>query len=150
MAHTFNLAPVRHRQADFWVGGHPGLQSEFQDSQTRATQRNPASKNPKTNKQTNKQTTSKPPPPKETLHIQKFSANVLTLVFLIRYFLYLYFKCYPNSSQYLPPALLPYPPIPIDENEDFQLNIVNKTNLYQILICKINNNCHINSKLNTS
>jgi hypothetical protein len=29
------LIPVlgRHRQADFWVWGQPGLQSEFQDSQ---------------------------------------------------------------------------------------------------------------------
>jgi hypothetical protein len=27
------LAPGRQRQADFWVWGQPGLQSEFQDSQ---------------------------------------------------------------------------------------------------------------------
>jgi hypothetical protein len=26
-------APGRQRQADFWVQGQPGLQSEFQDSQ---------------------------------------------------------------------------------------------------------------------
>jgi hypothetical protein len=34
------------------------------------------------------------------------------IIFLIRYFLYLHFKCYPESSLYPPPALLPYPPIP--------------------------------------
>jgi hypothetical protein len=33
----------RQRQVDFWVQGQPGLQSEFQNS--RATQRNPVSKN---------------------------------------------------------------------------------------------------------
>jgi hypothetical protein len=32
--------------------------------------------------------------------------------FFIRYFLHLYFKCYPESSLYCPPALLPYPPTP--------------------------------------
>jgi hypothetical protein len=32
--------------------------------------------------------------------------------FLIRYFLYLHFKCYPESSLYPTPALLPYPPTP--------------------------------------
>jgi hypothetical protein len=32
--------------------------------------------------------------------------------FFIGYFLYLYFKCYPESSLYPPPALLPYPPTP--------------------------------------
>ena len=30
VAHAFN---PRQRQADFWVQGQPGLQSEFQDSQ---------------------------------------------------------------------------------------------------------------------
>ena len=30
----------------------------------------------------------------------------------ISYFLYLHFKCYPESSLYPPPALLPYPPTP--------------------------------------
>jgi hypothetical protein len=30
----------------------------------------------------------------------------------IRYFLYLHFKCYPESFLYPPPALLPYPPTP--------------------------------------
>jgi hypothetical protein len=35
----------RQRQADFWVWGQPGLQSEFQDS--RAIQRNSVSKNQK-------------------------------------------------------------------------------------------------------
>jgi hypothetical protein len=29
--------------------------------------------------------------------------------FLIRYFLYLHFKCYPESSLYPPPTLFPYP-----------------------------------------
>jgi hypothetical protein len=32
--------------------------------------------------------------------------------FFIRYFLYLHFKCYPESPLYPPPALLPYPPNP--------------------------------------
>ena len=30
---AFNPIIERQSQADFWVGGHPGLQSEFQDSQ---------------------------------------------------------------------------------------------------------------------
>ena len=34
------------------------------------------------------------------------------IFFLFRYFLYLLFKCYPESSLYPPPALLPYPPTP--------------------------------------
>jgi hypothetical protein len=34
------------------------------------------------------------------------------LGFFIRYFLHLHFKCYPESPLYLPPALLPNPPIP--------------------------------------
>ena len=33
VAHIFNPALGRHRQADFLVQGQPGLQSEFQDSQ---------------------------------------------------------------------------------------------------------------------
>jgi hypothetical protein len=44
----------RQRQADFWVQGQPGLQSEFQDSQDYT--RKPCLK---TNKQTNKQTNNK-------------------------------------------------------------------------------------------
>jgi hypothetical protein len=32
--------------------------------------------------------------------------------FFIRYFLYLHFKCYPESSLYPPHTLLPYPPTP--------------------------------------
>ena len=43
----------RQRQADFWVQGQPGLQSEFQDSQS--YKQKPCLK---TNKQTNKQTKS--------------------------------------------------------------------------------------------
>jgi hypothetical protein len=34
------------------------------------------------------------------------------LSFFIRYFLYIHFKCYPESSLYPPPTLLPYPPTP--------------------------------------
>jgi hypothetical protein len=46
----------RQRQADLWVWGQPGLQSEFQPSQGCVTQRNTVSSQ-KTNKQkTNKQT----------------------------------------------------------------------------------------------
>jgi hypothetical protein len=33
VAHAFNPSTWRQRQADFWVRGQPGLQSEFQDSQ---------------------------------------------------------------------------------------------------------------------
>jgi hypothetical protein len=42
----------RQRQADFWVWGQPGLQSELQDSQGYIE--NPVLKNKQTNKQTNK------------------------------------------------------------------------------------------------
>jgi hypothetical protein len=44
----------RQRQADFWVRGQPGLQSEFQDSQG-YTEKPCLEKQNKTNKQTNKQ-----------------------------------------------------------------------------------------------
>jgi hypothetical protein len=43
----------RQRQADFWVGGQPGLHSEFQDSQDYTEK--PCLKK-QTNKQTNKDT----------------------------------------------------------------------------------------------
>jgi hypothetical protein len=33
VAHTFDPSTWERRQVDFWVGGQPGLQSEFQDSQ---------------------------------------------------------------------------------------------------------------------
>jgi hypothetical protein len=33
VVHTFNPRLGRQKQADFWVWGQPGLQSEFQDSQ---------------------------------------------------------------------------------------------------------------------
>jgi hypothetical protein len=33
VAHTFNPSTREAEQADFWVRGQPGLQSEFQDSQ---------------------------------------------------------------------------------------------------------------------
>jgi hypothetical protein len=42
----------RQRQADFWVRGQPGLQSEFQDSQGYTEK--PCIKNKQTNKQTKK------------------------------------------------------------------------------------------------
>jgi hypothetical protein len=46
----------RQRQADFWVRGQPGLQSEFQDSQGyRAIQRNSVSKNKKKKEKEKKQ-----------------------------------------------------------------------------------------------
>jgi hypothetical protein len=44
----------RQRQADFWVRGQPGLQSEFQDSQSDTEKLFLGKK--KNNKQTNKQT----------------------------------------------------------------------------------------------
>jgi hypothetical protein len=43
----------RQRQADFWVRGQPGLQSEFQDSLGYTEK--PCLKNKNKNKQTNKQ-----------------------------------------------------------------------------------------------
>jgi hypothetical protein len=33
-------------------------------------------------------------------------------IIIIRYFLYIHFECYPESSLYPPSALLPYPPTP--------------------------------------
>jgi hypothetical protein len=33
VVHAFNPALGRQRQANFWVRGQPGLQSEFQDNQ---------------------------------------------------------------------------------------------------------------------
>jgi hypothetical protein len=42
----------------------------------------------------------------------KISFLFYFILFFIRYFLYLHFKCYPESSLYPPPALLPYPPTP--------------------------------------
>jgi hypothetical protein len=53
VAHDFNPSTRRQRQADFWVQGQPGLQSEFQDSQGYTEK--PCLEKPKTNKQTNKQ-----------------------------------------------------------------------------------------------
>jgi hypothetical protein len=56
VAHAFNPPALgRQRQADFWVLGQPGLQSEFQDSQGYIEK--PCFE--KTNKQTNKQKTKK-------------------------------------------------------------------------------------------
>jgi hypothetical protein len=57
------LALGRQRQEDFWVRGHPGLQSEFQDSQGYTEKpylkrQNKAKQNKQTNKQTNKSLTS--------------------------------------------------------------------------------------------
>jgi hypothetical protein len=37
-------------------------------------------------------------------------STLKTIFFFIRYFLYLHFKCYPQSPIYPPPALLPNPP----------------------------------------
>jgi hypothetical protein len=34
VAHAFNPSTLRQRQADFCIQGQPGLQSEFQDSQS--------------------------------------------------------------------------------------------------------------------
>ena len=36
----------------------------------------------------------------------------INLFLFFRYFLYLHFKCYPESSLYPPPTTLPYPPTP--------------------------------------
>jgi hypothetical protein len=44
----------RQRQADFWVRGQPGLQSEFQDSQGYTEKPCLEKTKQKTNKQTNK------------------------------------------------------------------------------------------------
>jgi hypothetical protein len=54
----------RQRQADFWVPGQPGLQSEFQDSQG-YTEKPCLEKPNQTNQQTNKQTPKKLNPQKD-------------------------------------------------------------------------------------
>jgi hypothetical protein len=56
------------------------------------------------------------------LHCQRWHRNLVSLryrkktlflfFFLIRYFLYIHFKCYPESSLYPRHDLLPYPPTP--------------------------------------
>jgi hypothetical protein len=48
VAHAYNPSTWGQRQADFWVWGQPGLQSEFQDSQG-------DTEKPCLEKQTNKQ-----------------------------------------------------------------------------------------------
>jgi hypothetical protein len=50
----------RQRQANFWVRGQPGLQSEFQDSQD-YTEKPCLEKQTKTKTNQNKQTNKKPP-----------------------------------------------------------------------------------------
>ena len=40
------------------------------------------------------------------------SPGLHTFFLIIRYFLYIHFKCYPKSSLYPPPTRLPYPPTP--------------------------------------
>ena len=49
---------------------------------------------------------------KKQVALTKFFVVVVVVLafFLIRYFLYLHFKCYPKSPLYLSPALLPNPP----------------------------------------
>jgi hypothetical protein len=46
----------RQRHVDFWVRGQPGLQSEFQDSQSYTEKRCLEKTNKQTNKKQNKQT----------------------------------------------------------------------------------------------
>jgi hypothetical protein len=48
MVHAFNPGSWRQRQADFWVRGQRGLQSEFQDSQGYTEE--PCLEKPKINK----------------------------------------------------------------------------------------------------
>jgi hypothetical protein len=38
--------------------------------------------------------------------------SIIFILFFIRYFLYIHFKCYPKRSLYPPSTLLPYPPTP--------------------------------------
>jgi hypothetical protein len=52
VAHAFNPALGRQRQADFWVRSQPGLQSEFQDSQGYTEKPCLEEQKTKTNKQT--------------------------------------------------------------------------------------------------
>jgi hypothetical protein len=52
VAHAFNPSTWEERQADFWVRGQPGLQSEFQDS-LGCTEK-PCLKKQKTTKKQNK------------------------------------------------------------------------------------------------
>jgi hypothetical protein len=51
----------------------------------------------------------------KTFQVQKktlISIRKILFKNFIRYFLYLHFKCYPKSSLYSPPTLLPYSPTP--------------------------------------
>jgi hypothetical protein len=41
-----------------------------------------------------------------------YASSLFIIIIIIRYFLYLHFKCYLESSLYSPPAQLPYPPTP--------------------------------------
>ena len=66
----------RQRQADFWVRGQPGLQSEFQDSQGNTEK--PCLEKPK---QTNKQ--QQQPPPKQTKKDQGTPPSCLTYRWLV-------------------------------------------------------------------
>jgi hypothetical protein len=59
VAHAFN--PNTQRQADFWVRGQPGLQSEFQDSQDYTEK--PCLEKPKKQQQ------------KNSLYIEKFKTT---------------------------------------------------------------------------
>jgi hypothetical protein len=54
VAHAFDPSTWEARQADFWVQGQPGLQSEFQDSQ--GYRETLSRKNKQASKQTNKPT----------------------------------------------------------------------------------------------
>ena len=47
-----------------------------------------------------------------TKNFVNVKSQTFLLFYLIRYFLYLHFKCYPESSLYTRPTLLPYPPTP--------------------------------------
>ena len=58
VAHAFIPALGRQRQADFWVRGQPGLQSEFQDSQS-YTEKPCLKKNKNKNKNKKKKTKNK-------------------------------------------------------------------------------------------
>jgi hypothetical protein len=44
--------------------------------------------------------------------INEIATSFFLILFFIRYFLYIHFKCYPESSLYPPSTLLPYPLTP--------------------------------------
>jgi hypothetical protein len=82
VANAFNPSTRRQRQVDFWVQGHPGLQSEFQDSQGYTEK--PCLEKPtnQPNKQTNKQ----------IIKLDPIGIKTIILHAMLRVLRYFYFR----------------------------------------------------------